>query len=118
MELQIKNYILEVLLKSKKGVEIDNKSICLMVNNKFALEGPATMSPIKVRAVVNELRREEIPVIGNSRGYYVSYSPDDIASAIVSLQSRIEAINSAIVGLRGCLTNVLNDLEEKNEGIY
>jgi hypothetical protein len=118
MELEIKNYILQNLLKTKKGSEITNDFICLITNNKFGLEGSTKMVPIKVRALINELRREEIPVIGTSRGYYISYSPDDISAAIISLQSRITSITLAIGGLKGCLTNVLNEEVRKNEGIY
>jgi hypothetical protein len=109
--MEIKQFILETLLTTNKGREMDSNKICLLVNTKFHLQGVKTLSPIKLRAIINELRREEIPVIGNSRGYYISYAPEDIGAAIVSLRGRIKGINLAIEGLKGCLTNVINNAE-------
>jgi len=113
--MEIKQFILDTLLTTKRGKEIDSTKICLLVNQKFALEGAKRFSPIKLRGIINELRREEIPVIGNSQGYYISYAPEDITSAIISLTGRIEGIKLALAGLRGCLTNVINNIGVDNE---
>jgi hypothetical protein len=113
--MEIKQFILETLLTTRRGAEIDSTNICLLINTKFNLEDNLSFSPIKLRGIINELRREEIPVIGNSRGYYISYKPEDITAAIVSLNGRIEGIQLAIGGLKHCLTNVINNIGIDNE---
>jgi len=106
----INKFILDILLSSKKGAETNSFVICQMANKKFDLRGVRLLSPPKIRKIINQFRRDEVPVIGNSKGYYISYDAETIQGAIISLNGRIEGINLAINGLRACLINVINNI--------
>ena len=53
---------------------------------------------------INDYSAEGIlPVIATSRGYYISYDKGEIQAQIDSLESRKDAIEVAIKGLKGIM---------------
>jgi hypothetical protein len=57
-----------------------------------------------------------LPIISNSKGYYVSYNIEDIGEMIVSLTWRAEAIEAAATGLREIINQIR--LEEKLDNSF
>lgn len=106
METEIKREVLDILLKTSRSKTITGKQIVLLINTKFNLEGHLKYNTIKLRLLINKLRQEEIPVIGNHNGYYISYDIEDINFSIQSLESRIMGIKLAQDGLKKCIKNI------------
>lgn len=106
MKDEIKPLVFKLLITSNKSKPIDAKTIKLIVKNKLNLQ---TFSEVEVRKIINELRREEFPVIATNRGYYTSYEESDIEEQIVSMMLRIKSQENAIEGLKNLLINIRND---------
>ena len=56
-----------------------------------------------IRKIVNDLRCNGIPVCSCKCGYYMSNDESDILETINSMERRVEAMVSAINGLKECL---------------
>ena len=58
----------------------------------------------QIRRIVNEARRNGVPICSSVRGYYYAENASDINTTIEGLYSRIENVLAAIDGLQGALT--------------
>ncbi len=96
LEQEVKDYLTNILLKCKKGKEMSAGSLTLLVKNKFELK---TFNDTIVRKFINNMRKNGIPVLANSRGYFVSYDKEDILESYHSLINRSREIVSAADGL-------------------
>ena len=105
MSEEIKSLIFKLIISASKSKPIDSKTLSSFVKSKFNLN--AYPGP-KVRKVINELRREEIPVLANHNGYWISYEPEQIAEQIVSMKGRIDIQIAALDGLTKCLKTIKN----------
>jgi hypothetical protein len=75
------------------------------------------VSGIRLRKMINYMRCNSLlPIISNSKGYYVSYNIEDIGEMIVSLTWRAEAIEAAATGLREIINQIR--LEEKLDNSF
>jgi len=100
----IKDYLIKY---ATKNFPVNSHTLASELNLYFEPTSPAT--PLKVRSAINILRRQEIPVIANNRGYYISDDIGDINNQIESLQNRISAITLAIDGLKNCRIAISNN---------
>jgi carbamoylphosphate synthase small subunit len=67
------------------------------------------ISDIKLRKLMNLIRTNGIlPVIGTSRGYYLTTDPVEIEKQIKSLCERANAILNAAEGLRSIKNQIIN----------
>ena len=57
------------------------------------------MTTVNVRRLINQARREGIPICSCSKGYYYSEDKTDILETIDSLMSRTISVEKAISGL-------------------
>lgn len=57
------------------------------------------ISTIELRKVINEARREGIPICSCDKGYFYSELPSDILKTVNSLTGRIAKMQEAINGL-------------------
>ncbi len=96
--MTIGDYITRVLLSSKKFNETTNSTLCILIQNKFDLEKKP--SPVQIRKIISELRQDGLPIISNSRGYYISYNEEEIHETYVSLMNRANSIIRAANGLK------------------
>jgi hypothetical protein len=59
------------------------------------------ISAASVRKIINEIRAlGESPICSTSKGYFISYSPDDIFNSIRSIEGRISSMSNAVSGMR------------------
>lgn len=66
-----------------------------------SLEKLTNMRGSRLRKIINLIRSLGIiPIIGTSRGYYISEDIEDINKEICSLNERAEAIQNAATGLK------------------
>lgn len=80
---------------------IHASAICKAINDNPDKYNGARLTDNRLRKITNYLRSACIlPVIATSKGYYISYDKQDIKDQIESLQSRIDAMNVAIEGLK------------------
>jgi hypothetical protein len=100
---EIKNLVTKTLLSASSQKPIDSKTMAEIIKAKFNLETYATS---RVRDIINELRREEVPVLSNHYGSWIEYNEDAIIAQIVSMQARIDIQISALMGVKACLSNV------------
>lgn len=56
-------------------------------------------SDVKIRSMVNSLRRNGVPVCATEQGYYYAVTSGEIKQTVDSLKSRIQGIQAAIEGL-------------------
>lgn len=86
--------------KDKKN-KITGKEIITKINSnllKFNLTKKLTVA--RLNKCINHIRSSAtLPIIGSSRGYYVSFDKDDIEKSIKSLSARQTGIQNAINGL-------------------
>ncbi len=61
------------------------------------------VSGIKIREVVNQARREGLPICSCHKGYYISDDKQEIEKTIKSLAHRAESMMTAAQGLSTCL---------------
>jgi hypothetical protein len=58
------------------------------------------LTGVKLRKLVNHIRTNSLlPLIATSRGYYVSYDPQEIENQVKSLHQRASSINNCAQGL-------------------
>jgi len=122
-------YLEKILLKTNKENPKYNdeiiKELNLIVDRiKDMNIDISRVSGIRLRKMINYMRCNSIlPIISNSKGYYVSYNIEDIGEMIVSLTWRAEAIVAGANGLRQIINEIrlqdklddefLKGLEEK-----
>jgi uncharacterized Fe-S center protein len=59
-----------------------------------------SFSGVRLRKMINHLRRAgTLPIIGTSKGYYVSYNHDEVCKQIQSLVERANSIEHCAKGL-------------------
>jgi hypothetical protein len=81
-----------------------NEIVSVINSNRDKIGSGVYFNEVKLRKMVNFIRSESIlPVIATSRGYYVSYDSDDIASQVKSMEERADAILHARSGLMNFL---------------
>lgn len=82
--------------KDSKDKAMIGKEICRIITLKYS-----KLTEPRLRKITNFLRSEKIlPVIATSNGYYVSYDKKEIKKQINSLEQRIEAMQTAVNGLK------------------
>ena len=96
--------IKNLLLKATKNKTIYGAEIVQYCNDNLELE--SKLSEPKLRYLINVLRQQEVPVLSSTSGYWISYNKTEILETIVSLNSRITSIKSAIGGLNQCIINI------------
>ena len=91
-------------LRGSEGVK-SSVDICDHINSMseaLGLEKPLIRSD--VRKIINEIRSlAEAPICSNSKGYFISYSKEEIFKTVRSLEERTESIKNASDGLRRML---------------
>jgi len=86
----------------RKDNPVTAKIICDKYNSIPGIVGKLT--DIRLRKIVNHIRHMGIlPILSSSKGYYVSYDPEDIRLQIESLRDRADAILFSAEGLEGFL---------------
>lgn len=96
----------KILLSANKLRPILNDDILYELNkivSKLKDEGHdiKPVSSSRLRKMINNMRvNSTLPIISNSKGYFVSYDNADIAEMIVSLKWRSAAILEAANGLQ------------------
>lgn len=73
------------------------------LGDEFGLLAP------QIRAIVNEARRNGIPICSTNKGYYYSTDPAEIKATINGLYHRIESVLHAIDGLEKALKVAENE---------
>jgi hypothetical protein len=106
--LEIKNVVTKVLLSASRTKPVSAKEMSSIIKNHFNLETYATS---RVRDIINELRREEVPVLSNHYGSWIEYTKDAIVAQVVSMEARINIQIAALTGLKGCLANIEHEKE-------
>lgn len=103
----VKDYLIKQLLSARKRKELSSDIIAMLVNREFNEK----WSTIHVRKAINLLRKENVPVLANSRGYYISYDDEDILESYQSLINRANEIIKAAEGLKKCvgIKKIIND---------
>jgi len=97
--MKIEDYIVHLLSAAKKTKEITNDSLCTLVNNKYS-DLETKMSPVIIRKIINGLRQSGIPVLANSRGYFISNDKEEMLEMYISLMNRANAIIKAAQGIK------------------
>ena len=71
------------------------------------------MTDIKLRKCINHIRKHSLlPIISNSKGYYMSSDVQVISNMITSLESRCESIKQAADGLRLILNKKVKSIDK------
>jgi hypothetical protein len=100
----VKGLIFKLVMSASKSKPITSTDIAAYVKLKLDLE---RFSQYQVRAVINTLRQDEIPVLANGRGYWVSYDKHEIAEFLTSMKGRIDAQMDAYSGLVSCFKSIV-----------
>lgn len=103
MEKTPEAFVRDLLLSHTKQKPICSKQICDLLNATYK----DRFTPTTVRIIINRLRRNELPVIANNKGYFVSYDLQDITDQIQSLENRVSAIKAAQLGLRQIFNQII-----------
>lgn len=83
--------------RQRKDHAITGALICKRINHLYN----SKLTTPRLRKIINFIRSAGIlPVMANSKGYYVSYDQEDIKEQIYSLEQRKQAIDVAIQGLK------------------
>ena len=100
--------IIKILQRTSEESPLLSDRIILFMNNKQTEIGMKNkMNPPRLRKIVNYIRTNGIiPVISGSNGYYVSYDQEVIDNMVLSLESRIIAMQHAVVGLQNIRSQV------------
>ena len=94
----------DLLLKCTKHKTMYGREIVKWCNENLELE--ANLTEAKLRNIINKLRQQELPVLANSQGYWISWDVEEITEVIISLLNRASAINLAKTGLVNCLNQI------------
>jgi hypothetical protein len=108
---EIQSVIFKLLIGSTKETPITAGMISILIKNRFNL---TSFPPSKVRAYINEFRRDELPVLASNRGYWVSYDMEQMLAQSVSMKCRIDIQIAALQGLKNCIENVKNHNDSTN----
>ena len=103
MKEEIKVFVKKILLRATEVRPITSFEIVMEVLDEFP---GSKCSSSMIRNVINKLRQNNIPVIANRHGYYISYKEEDILKQIDSLDCRIAAIELAKRGLWDTIENI------------
>ena len=79
-----------------------NAVVSKEIERRFNIKGS------EVRALVNELRCQGVPICSNSKGYFYATNRDEVESTVNHLNSRI----GKIVEARNGMKNILNQFTE------
>ncbi len=71
------------------------------LGDEFGLLAP------QIRVIVNNARRDGIPICTCGHGYFFAKDASDIKATIEGLYGRIESVLAAIDGLQGALTQMV-----------
>lgn len=97
-ELQLANALIKHFKARSKEKPVQAKEIVDGVNKVFKLS--FKFSDVRLRKIVNYYRVNSIiPILSNSKGYYVSYDITEIRSNIESLTQRATSILDCSFGL-------------------
>jgi hypothetical protein len=101
-------FVADILSRSLSKVTKSKPATATHIIDKFNNGGirdhlnlPFKLTEGRLRKIINYIRQNgSIPVLSNAKGYYVSYSKEDIANQITSLNERCDAIKAAADGLK------------------
>lgn len=102
MNEEIKSYVFKLLMSATKERPITSTQIALAVRGTFDKK----FTSVHVRKIINEFRREELPVLASFYGYWISYHKEDILEQILSMKNRILAQEEAIKGLKNLMKTI------------
>lgn len=89
-----------------KANAMKTNNLCELINMLYVQENGmdkdfVPMNGVRLRKFVNYLRSSgELPIIGTSDGYFVSYSKEELEKQIRSLHERASSINKCAEGLK------------------
>lgn len=109
VEASLIPFIEKTLQTATKEKPIYSAELATLINDNFDLEHPISES--RIRAIINHMRCNSIPVISGAKGYYISYDKEEIRMMYLSLTSRIKSIGAASRGLYDLMVQ-LNNCEE------
>lgn len=104
MNEEIKSYVLKLLMSATKQKPITSHHIVIAVKAHFG----AKFNGVNVRKIINEFRRQELPVLASYWGYWISYNKEEVLEQIVSMQGRIAVQQEAVNGLQNLLKDIKN----------
>jgi hypothetical protein len=106
-ELLIADMLIRSLSKVTKSKPVTTSVIVDKFNNSGLREHlniSCKLSDIRLRKIINHIRSSGmLPILSNSKGYFVSYERKDIIEQIDSLNDRANAIMYSAKGLEGFL---------------
>lgn len=94
--------VFERYMKTEHGGE-HNAVVSKEIERRFRIKGS------EVRALVNELRCQGVPICSSSKGYFYATSRDEVESTVNHLNSRIGKMVEARDGMK----NILNQFMEE-----
>ena len=86
----MKQALIDLLKNHPKASPIHGEVLCSALS----------ISDVKLRALINELRIEGFPIGSTAKGYYWGYVKADLDHSIAQLFSRVKGIAKAANGLR------------------
>ena len=102
MNEETKAYVFKLLMSATKEKPITATQIALAVKTHFQ----SRFNSVHVRKIINEFRRQELPVLASHWGYWISYNKEDIADQIISMTGRIEIQKEALQGLKNLMKTI------------
>jgi hypothetical protein len=110
-EKSVLPFLVEILQTTSKQKPQKSNTIRMLLYLKTLKQ--TDISQIQLRKLMNLLRKNAIlPVIGTSRGYYVSTDPAEIEKQIISLCERANAILNAADGLHEMKKQIINEKKQ------
>jgi hypothetical protein len=110
-EKSVLPFLVEILQTTSKQKPKKSNTIRMLLYLKTKKE--INITDIQLRKLMNLLRKNAIlPVIGTSRGYYVSTDPAEIEKQIISLCERANAILNAAYGLDQMINQIINEKKQ------
>jgi len=112
-EIKFLPIVVDAFIAHKVNNTIYSNEIVSIINVEISKTGQSfKMNDVRLRKFVNYMRVYSIlPVIGTSRGYYISYNPEEVEKQIKSLMQRANSTRSAAKGLlkilKKCPQNVI-----------
>ena len=97
VQKQQANILASILRTTSKKHQFKNKELAFIMFIKHDIKCNA----IQVRKMINHIRSSgTLPVIGTSKGYYISFDQDDIKKAIQGQEERIRQQQRAVNGMK------------------
>ena len=98
--------VVKLLKGIKKKSPIKEQELLELINGRI---NDFNISGVKLRQIINYIRTNSLlSIIGTSKGYYSSSDVVEIEKQILSLQNRIDRLESAKKGMKEILNNVIN----------